>query len=147
MSPIDQEREQTERQRLQRLVERLSDEQLMTPLGADWTVAVALAHMAFWDRRVAAQLELWQRQGRGPQPQDDFDSTVINDASLAQWRALAPRAAANEALAAAEAADQALARAESSVIEQVIAQAGPFGLPRAGHRGEHLDQIERAVGA
>jgi uncharacterized protein (TIGR03083 family) len=146
MSPIDQQREQAERQRLQRLVERLSDDQLTTPLGSDWTVAVALAHMAFWDRRVVAQLEIWQREGRGPQPQDHFDSAVINEASLAQWRALAPRAAANEALAAAEAADQALARAEPGVIEQVIAQAGPFGLPRAGHRGEHLDQIERAVG-
>jgi hypothetical protein len=55
--------------------------------------------------------------------------------------------AANEALAAAEAADRALARADPRVIEQVIAQDGPFGLPRAVHRAEHLDQIEGAIGS
>jgi hypothetical protein len=147
MSPIDYQQERTERERLRRLVERLSDGQLATPLGGDWTVAVALAHVAFWDRRVVAQLDNWQRQGRGPGPRDQFDSEVINEASLAQWRALPPRAAANEALAAAEAADQAVGRADPSVIEQIIAQDGPFTLPRAIHRAEHLDQIERAVGA
>jgi hypothetical protein len=146
MSPMNQQ-EQSQRERLQRLVARLTDEQLATPLGGDWTVAVALAHMAFWDRRVVAQLEKWERESRGPEPCDQFDSVVINDASLAQWRALSPRAAANEALAAADAADQALARTDPRVIEQIIAQDGPFGLPRAGHRAEHLDQIERGIGS
>jgi hypothetical protein len=71
---------------------------------------------------------------------------VINEASVSQWRALSPRAAANEALAAAEAADQAVARADPNVLEQIIAQDGPFSLPRARHRAEHLDQIEGAIG-
>jgi hypothetical protein len=101
--------------------------------------------MAFWDRRVVAQLARWRSQGRGPGPQDEFDSVVINEASLAQWQALPPRAAANEALAAAEAADQAVAQADPAVLQQVIAQQGPFSLPRAIHREEHLDQIERAL--
>jgi hypothetical protein len=144
MSPMNQQ-EQSQRERLQRLVARLTDEQLATPLGGDWTVGVALAHMAFWDRRVVAQLEKWEHERRGPEPRDQIDSAVINDASLAQWRALTPRAAANEALAAADAADQALARTDPRVIEQIVAQAGPFGLPRAVHRAEHLDQIERAI--
>ncbi|MDQ3812193.1 MAG: maleylpyruvate isomerase N-terminal domain-containing protein [Chloroflexota bacterium] len=146
MSPIDQHQEQRQRERLRRLVDRVTDEQLETSLGGDWTVGVALAHLAFWDRRVAAQLAKWEREGRGPEPRDQIDSAVINEASLAQWRALSPRAAATEALAAVEAADQALARADPRVIEQVIAQNGPFSLPRAVHRAEHLDQIERAIG-
>jgi hypothetical protein len=146
MSPINEQHEQSQRDRLRRLVERLTDEQFATPLGGDWTVGVALAHVAFWDRRVVAQLEKWDREGRGPEPRDQMDGTVINDASLAQWRALSPRAAANEALAAAAAADQALARTDPRLIEQIIAQDGPFGLPRAVHRAEHLDQIERAIG-
>src|SRR5919199_820848 len=112
MSPIDQQQESRQRDRLRQLVERLTGEQLATPLGGDWTVGVAFAHMAFWDRRVVAQLAKWAREGRGPEPRDTIDSEVINEASLAQWRALEPRAAANEALAAAEAADQALARTD-----------------------------------
>ena len=147
MSPIDQQQESRQRDRLRQLVERLTGEQLATPLGGDWTVGVAFAHMAFWDRRVVAQLAKWAREGRGPEPRDTIDSEVINEASLAQWRALEPRAAANEALAAAEAADQGLARTDPRVIEQIITQHGPFGLPRAAHRAEHLDQIERAIGA
>ena len=40
-----------ERERLRRLVKGMSDEQLSLPLGNDWTVAVALAHLSFWDQR------------------------------------------------------------------------------------------------
>jgi hypothetical protein len=145
MHLLDPDAERRQRDRLQQLASRLSDEQLRTDLGGGWTVAVALAHMAFWDRRVVAQLERWRSLGRGPGPQDEFDSVVINDAALAQWQALPPRAAANEALAAAEAADQAVAQADSAVLQHVIAQKGPFSLPRAIHREEHLDQIERAL--
>ena len=38
----------------------------------------------------------------------DLDGEVVNDASLAQWQLLPPRAAANEALEAAKAADEAI---------------------------------------
>jgi hypothetical protein len=40
-----------ERERLRFLIESLSDEQLLTPLDTEWTIAVALAHLAFWDQR------------------------------------------------------------------------------------------------
>jgi hypothetical protein len=143
--PFDQDREREQRQRLQRLVTQLRDDELRTDLGGGWTVGVAFAHMAFWDRRVVAQLERWRSQGRGPQPRDEFDSVVINEAAVSQWKLLPPRAAAEEALAAAEAADHALASADPSVLEQVMAQKAPFSLPRATHRQEHLDQIERAL--
>ncbi len=141
-----EQQELAQRERLERVVGRLTDEQLSADLGGCWTVAVALAHMAFWDRRVVAQLAKWQREGRGPGPQDDFDSEVINEASVAQWQALSPQAAANEALKAAEAADNAIAQADPKVIEQVLQQDGPFSLPRAVHRQEHLDHIERVLG-
>ncbi|MBV9175081.1 MAG: maleylpyruvate isomerase N-terminal domain-containing protein [Chloroflexi bacterium] len=141
------QQEQAQRERLRRLAERVTDEQLATPLGEHWTVSVALAHMAFWDRRVVAQLAKWERDGRGPEPGDTIDSEVINDASLAQWRALARRAALQEVLEAAEACDHAVATADARLIDAVIRQQGPFTLPRAVHRAEHLDQIERAIGS
>ena len=40
-----------ERERLISLVARLTDEELSLPLGNGWTIAVALAHLAFWDQR------------------------------------------------------------------------------------------------
>jgi hypothetical protein len=38
--------------RIRALAARLSDEELQHPVGEHWTVAIALAHLAFWDRRV-----------------------------------------------------------------------------------------------
>jgi len=146
MSPIDPHQEQRQRERLQRLVERLTDEQLSTSLGGGWTVGVAFAHLAFWDHRVVATLEQWQREGRGPEARDDLNSEVVNTAALPLWQALPPRAAAHLALAAAESCDQAVAQADPRLLEQVQAREGPFTLPRAAHRAEHLDQIERGLG-
>jgi len=39
-----------ERQRLRTLVARVSDDDLTRPLPNGWTVAITLAHLAFWDR-------------------------------------------------------------------------------------------------
>lgn len=43
-----------ERERLNALVARLSDEELRRPIGHGWTVSVALAHLAYWDRKAMA---------------------------------------------------------------------------------------------
>ncbi len=40
-----------ERERLISLVGRLTGEALSLTLKNDWTIAVALAHLSFWDRR------------------------------------------------------------------------------------------------
>ena len=39
-------------ERIRALAARLSDEEMQHPVGEHWTVAIALAHLAFWDRRV-----------------------------------------------------------------------------------------------
>jgi hypothetical protein len=38
-----------DRERLRNLVARTTDEELSLPLGEGWTIAAALAHLAFWD--------------------------------------------------------------------------------------------------
>jgi hypothetical protein len=38
-----------ERERLTLLASRLTDAQLSLPLNGDWTIAVAFAHLAFWE--------------------------------------------------------------------------------------------------
>ena len=46
------ERNRASTNRMRTLVARLSDQELQHPVGEHWTVAITLAHLAFWDRRV-----------------------------------------------------------------------------------------------
>src|SRR5258705_7820528 len=41
-----------QRERLRALVERLSDDELTTPVNKYWTVSGVLGHVAYWDIRV-----------------------------------------------------------------------------------------------
>jgi Mycothiol maleylpyruvate isomerase N-terminal domain len=49
-----------QRERLRALVRRLSDRDLAGPMGAGWTVAGVLAHVAFWDQRILVLLDAWE---------------------------------------------------------------------------------------
>src|SRR4029434_7489333 len=53
-------------ERLQAVVDRLSDRDLAHPMDAGWTVAGVLAHLAFWDYRIVTLLD-----GRGPRGSGD----------------------------------------------------------------------------
>src|SRR6185437_9369957 len=86
------------RARLGAVAATLSDADLERPLSDGWTVAIALAHLAHWDRGVLEALEGWER---GSPPVFDGDADTINAAGLVRWRAMSPRAAAQEAIAAA----------------------------------------------
>ncbi len=131
-----------ERERLHALVIRLTDEELMRPMGNHWTVAVALAHLAFWDEHALFLLRKWQREGVAPSP---MDIDVTNDALLALWRAIPPRAAANLAVAAAEAVDRELEAASPGLIDAIGKLGEDFRLFRSIHRKLHLDQIEAVI--
>ena len=49
-----------QRQRLQSLINRITDAQLNLPMKNAWTIAVALAHLAFWDHRCLALMRKWK---------------------------------------------------------------------------------------
>lgn len=131
-----------ERQRLRALVARLTEEELMRPMGDHWTVAVALAHLAFWDERSLFILRKWQREGVAPAP---IDVDITNDGLLSLWRAVPPRAAANLAVAAAEAVDRELETASPELIDAIQTLGEDFRLFRSIHRKLHLDQIEAVI--
>ncbi|MGH2530707.1 MAG: DinB family protein [Thermomicrobiales bacterium] len=130
-------------ERLRALIARLSDDDLRRDLGDGWTVAAALAHIAFWDRRAAVLLERWARAGLAPSP---ADADAINDAMLPQWLAIPPRAAAEDALAAAAAVDQRLAALSDDLARSIREQRAQVQLDRSLHRIEHVDEIERLLG-
>jgi hypothetical protein len=135
-----------ERERLRSLVTRLSDEDLRRPMPAGWTVAAMLAHVGFWDARAIFALDKWRR-GIAPPPGDyePDDVAWINDSAKPLCLAIAPRAAAQLALRLAEEADAGVKALDDEMVEKVRT-VGPFNVSRAEHRGEHLDDIERALG-
>lgn len=131
-----------ERERLHSIVGRLTDEELSLPMGTDWTVAVALAHLAFWDQRSLVLIRKWAADGVAPCP---IDIDVINESLLPLWLALSPRAAAGLAVSAAEAIDRELEEAPEELIAAIENLGERFRLYRSDHRKMHLDQIEEVL--
>jgi hypothetical protein len=139
---IQQNREQ--RERLGRLVEKLSESQLAQSLDGGWTVSAILAHCAFWDRCALQHWETWEREGIKPMP---VDVEASNSEGFQGWLATPPRIAASEALEAAEAIDRKLETLDPTLLEKFYAEKyGLWRLHTYEHRGEHLDEIENTLG-
>ena len=128
-----------QRQRLKSLINRITDAQLNLPMKNAWTIAVALAHLAFWDQRCLALMRKWKSSGVSP---STIDIDVTNDSLLPLWKALPPRAAANLALSSAEAIDRELEEAPSGLVSSIEHLGERFRLYRSEHRKLHLDEIE-----
>ena len=148
--PVDRshdQRNEHERARLAAFA-GLPEADLARDLGGGWTVATALAHVAFWDRFAHERLRLWLREGAPVGVQRPLVD-ALNDALVHQWHALPPAAAAGEALAAAEAIDDEIRRLGDEVVERYCASLGPgqpaLFLDRTAHRKEHAGQIEAAL--
>jgi hypothetical protein len=131
-----------ERARLKALVAGASDADLAKPMPAGWTVAGVLGHLAFWDQRILTLLEAWER-GVTPPLENAADVDWINDAGKPLLLALPPRKAAELAVAIAEAVDRKVAALSDDLITRNVAAGSPLNLVRAGHRKEHVDEIER----
>lgn len=118
----------------------------VTPANADlwdgWTVAVALAHLAFWDQRAILLLRRWKERGEEP---DNPDDDVLNSALLHVWQTLSLEVATRLALEAARAVDNAVKSLDERTVLAIVAHGDDWLLKRGRHRREHLDQIERAV--
>ena len=128
-----------ELERLRSLVERLTDDELIFPIGNGWTIAVALAHLAFWDQRALFLLRQWKKDGVEESP---IDIDITNDSLLPLWLAIPPRKAAHLAISSAEAIDQELAEAPTELINEIVTLGEKFRLYRSIHRKQHLDEIE-----
>jgi hypothetical protein len=106
-----------------------SDEQLMCPMPADWTVAGVLGHLAFWDHRAVTLLAKWVAEGIGPSP---VDTDVVNEATRPICNALTPAGAVAVTLECARAIQAALAALPAETLARIPAD-GPVTLDRAAH--------------
>jgi hypothetical protein len=142
--PLDRSYVQLNRaatERIRRLVDRLTDEQLKHPVGENWTVAICLAHLAFWDRRAMYVAEMTRREGKAFVPNIDI---FVNDLSLPLWAAIPPREAARLAVETADACDKEL-EALPEPLAEIMYDNRKRDVVRALHRNEHLDEVDTAL--
>jgi hypothetical protein len=142
--PLDRsfiERNRASTNRIRALVGRVTDAELHQPVGEHWTVAITLAHLAFWDRRMLYLLDQTERAGTLVIPAMDI---VVNDISLPLWAAIPPREAARLAIETAAAVDQRLEAFPPALLEEISANNERW-LVRAWHRDRHLDEVEAAL--
>jgi len=136
---IEQNRASTER--IRNLISKLSDQELRHPVGEHWTVAIVLAHLAFWEERVIYILDSTEREGKLIAPEIDV---LVNDISLPLWAAIPPRDATRLAFETAQTSDKRLAEYPQELLEQIYNQNKRWVL-RNLHRGEHLDEVDEAL--
>ncbi len=129
------------RERLRNLVNNITDEELTTTLYEEgWTVAVALAHLAFWDKRRLVLVRRWKQEGVTPTP--IVDENLINDTLVPFLLAIPPRKTAELATLMAETLDHELEEASPDLIAAIDALGDRHALNRSIHRKMHLDDIE-----
>ncbi len=127
--------------RIRKLAGSLGAQEMQRRVGEHWTVAITLAHLAFWDLRVLALLDKTEQEGKVTAAEIDV---AVNDLSLPFWAALPPEMAAKICLETAEKVDARLEQYPAALLEAVYAQNRRWVL-RGLHRGEHLDEVDRAL--
>ena len=136
------ERNRASRERI-RATAALSDAQLQTRVGEHWTVAIVLAHLAFWDRRVMYVLEMTERDQKLFIPEIDI---FVNDLSLPLWAAIPPKEAGRIAVETAGEVDRRLESYPENLLEEIYAYNRRW-VERWLHRGQHLDEADAALRA
>jgi DinB family protein len=137
-----------ELERMRKIVERLHDSQLQSAANDEWTVAGVLGHIAFWDERARRLAERLHSGGKfSPADEEPEDVDWINDAARPLIHAIPPRVLAELALRIAEETDSTVERLSDQALPKLwpADPHSPLNPVRAGHRGEHLDQIEKAL--
>jgi len=147
------ERNAASRRRLASLVERLreSDMALTTEEGG-WTVAQALAHIAFWDRSTAARWRLAQAASADGKPLDPFGipNELLDGINpplvemVDAWSGQLGLAIGREALNAAAAVDAMIESLAGGLPDSFTVEKPNF-VARWSHREAHIEQIERAL--
>ncbi|HND93527.1 MAG TPA: maleylpyruvate isomerase N-terminal domain-containing protein [Anaerolineales bacterium] len=130
-------------ERIKQLAASLSDEEMQTRVGEHWTVAIALAHLAWWDRRVMYVLDMTVKNGKLFVPEIDI---FVNDLSLPLWAAIPPREAARIAIESSADLDARLEAFPQDLLEEIY-NYNKRWVVRALHRNEHLNEVDAALKA
>ena len=136
---IEQNRASTER--IRTLIARLSDDEMQTKVGEHWTVSIALAHLAWWDRRVMYVLDMTEKDGKLFVPEIDI---FVNDLSLPLWAVIPSRDAARICIETSETLDKRLEEYSPELLEEIYNYNKRL-VVRALHRNEHLNEVDAGL--
>lgn len=137
---------QQQSDRLRRLAERLTPAMLGVRLpGNNWTVAVALAHVAFWDHQRLCLMRRWAAGNL--ECNGSYDGELFNETLLPFLGSIPPDRAVALALQFAAEVDDFLLAVPDEVVVMALARPDRPNLDRGSHREGHLDQIEQALAA
>ena len=129
-----------ERERLIKLVDKITDKELKLVIYKEgWTIAVALAHLAFWDERRRVMLKIWKQKGVANSP---YIEDIVNDTLIPLLLLIPPRKAAELAVLTAATLDEELEELPPEMIKAIEALKEPYALNRGIHRKMHLDEID-----
>jgi hypothetical protein len=132
-----------ERERLHALISGITNEELTLILYEEgWTVAVTLAHLAFWDMRCMILAEKWKQSGIKLSP---IDTDTINDVLVPFFLAIPPGKAAALSISTAEALDRALEELPPDLVDAIPNTGDSITTNRSVHRKMHLDDIEKLL--
>ena len=132
------------RERLRAILSHLREADYARPIGHGWTVGAALAHLAHWDRTNLTRLREREAAGSLVPRAIPTIADSVNDELLPSWLSMSPSQVAAEVTAAAEAVDKVVARLPPDLVSAILAIRART-LDRSIHRGEHLDEVERAL--
>ena len=118
-----------------------TDADLQRPVGEHWTVAIALTHLAFRDRKVLQLLDATERNGA---PVIAGIDVLVNDLPLPLWAAIPPREAARLAIETSDALDRCLEIFAPALLKLVFG-GNERWVVRAQHRNEHLYACDAAL--
>lgn len=143
------ESNRSQRERLHALVGRMDSDMLAVSLPNGWTVAGALAHVAFWDRQRLCMMRRWSAGDMCSEVyhgcSDKYHGDLYNDAMQPLLELIPPERAAAAAVKAAEEVDAFLLEVSDEVVERALARPDAPNLDRGSHRVHHLDVIEKAL--
>jgi hypothetical protein len=142
VSPAFAESNRAQTERLRKLVARFDPSMLAVRLPNGWTVAVALAHIAFWDRQRLCLMRRWSADNWC---NGGYDGELFNEVLLRLMELIPPERAAEIALKWAEEVDAFLLTVPDEVVQAALARPDRPNLDRGSHREGHLDQIEKAL--
>lgn len=131
------------RRRLRAIAERVAAGDPTLRTVGDWPPATALAHLAFWDRFVAARWAHARAHGLPiPATIPPDLGEMLNDAAAHAWAAIPPAEVARLAVEAAEACDAAVADVTGEQLAALEAAGMSRLAERSHHRAKHFDPME-----
>ena len=113
-------------------------------LADGWTASAVFAHLAFWDRLVAARWESYDRNG-AIETLPDTHTDLVNAAGLPLWLALSPEAAVAEAIEAAVEVVGRIATLSPEAAGAALSSGRRAMLDRTFHWTPHLDELAALI--